>query len=61
MNGRTMKFFATWLKTILIVFAIGLGSVPLISEAAPIYPATYPVIFIHGESIAPRGSASPFP
>lgn len=48
MNGRPMKYFATWLKTILMVAVIGLGSVPLVAEAAlPALPA-YPVIFIHG-------------
>jgi hypothetical protein len=45
MNGHPLKFFAAWLKTTLMVFAIGLGSVPLVAEAAT--PA-YPVIFIHG-------------
>jgi uncharacterized repeat protein (TIGR02543 family) len=45
MNGHPLKFFAAWLKTTLMVFAIGLWSVPLVAEAAT--PA-YPVIFIHG-------------
>ena len=34
MNAHPTKFFAAWLKTILIVFAIGLGSVPLVAEEA---------------------------
>ena len=45
MNAHPIKNFATWLKTILIIFAIGLGSVPLVAEAAK---PPYPVISIHG-------------
>jgi alpha-tubulin suppressor-like RCC1 family protein/pimeloyl-ACP methyl ester carboxylesterase len=49
-RDKSVSLFAAWLKAILtIIFVIGLIGVPLTSEAAaPTYPATYPVIFIHG-------------
>ena len=48
MNAHLIKFFGKWLQAILIVLAIGVGSAPLVAVAVPTYPATYPVIFIHG-------------